>query len=106
MPKYMFTLRYTPEGLNSLRTSGAVARRTMGESIFASVGGTQESYYFAFGDYDACVIGDLPDDEAAVAVSITVNSVGLGVLSTTKLLTAEQVDAAFGRTVDYRPPAT
>jgi uncharacterized protein with GYD domain len=101
----MFTLKYTPEGLNSLRASGAVARRTMGESIFASVGGTQESYYFEFGDHDVVVIGDLPDDEAAAAVSIAVNSAGLGVAGTTKLLTAEQVDVAFGRTVDYRPPA-
>ena len=102
----MFTLKFTPEGLNSLRASGAVARRTMGDSVFASVGGTQESYYFAFGDYDVVVIGDLPDDEAAAAFSMAVNAVGLAVSGTTKLLTAEQIDVAFGRTVDHRPPAT
>ena len=63
-----------------------------------------ECYYFAFGEDDAYTILDLPDDEAATALSVAANSAGYAAISVTKLLTAEQVDEAFRRTVDYRPP--
>ncbi len=73
-------------------------------SITASIGGTQEAYYFAFGEDDVVAIFDLPDDEAAAALSIAVNAGGAAKATVTKLLTAEQVDEAFKRTVAYRPP--
>ena len=73
-------------------------------SITASIGGTPEAYYFAFGEDDVVAIFDLPDDEAAAALSIAVNAGGAAKATVTKLLTAEQVDEAFKRTVAYRPP--
>ena len=38
------------------------------------VGGSLESFHFAFGDVDAYVIVDLPDDEAAAAIAFTVGA--------------------------------
>jgi uncharacterized protein with GYD domain len=38
-----------------------------------SVGGTLEAFYFAFGEDDAYVIADLPDNETAAAVALAVN---------------------------------
>jgi uncharacterized protein with GYD domain len=49
-------------------------------------------------------IFDLPDDEAAAALSMAANETGAVKATVTKLLTAEQVDEALARTVDYRPP--
>ena len=104
MPKYLFTASFTPEGLKGLRDGGAVARREQGHTMAASLGGTMECYYFAFGDHDAYGIIDLPDDEAATALSTAGNEAGTTKITVTKLLTAEQVDEAFTRTVDYQPP--
>lgn len=106
MPKYLGRVKFTPEGLNGLRQSGAAGRLDNAKAVAASVGGSMECYYFAFGDYDAYGLFDLPDDEAAAAISIAVNSTGIGSATITKLLTADQVDEAFRRTVDYRPPGT
>jgi uncharacterized protein with GYD domain len=36
------------------------------------LGGSLESFHFAFGDVDAYVVVDLPDDEAAAAAAFTV----------------------------------
>ena len=67
------------------------------------MGGTVESFYFAFGD-DVYVVADMPDDESAAAVAFTVSAAGGATTSTVKLLTIEQADAALGLSVDYVPP--
>ena len=67
-------------------------------------GGTLETFYFAFGDRDAYVVCDLPDNESAAAVALTVNAGGGATVRTAVLLTPDEVDAAAKRSVDYRPP--
>jgi uncharacterized protein with GYD domain len=69
-----------------------------------SVGGELECLYFAFGEHDAVAIVELPDDEAAAAVSLIENAAGGATIKTTVLLTPEQVDEAANRAVSYRPP--
>ena len=69
-----------------------------------TVGGKLESFHFAFGDRDAIVLVELPDDEAAAAVALIVNSAGGATAKTTVLLTPKQVDEAANRAVEYRPP--
>jgi uncharacterized protein with GYD domain len=68
------------------------------------VGGELECLYFAFGEHDAIAIVELPDDEAAAAVSLIENAAGGATIRTTVLLTPEQVDEATNRAVSYRPP--
>ena len=68
-----------------------------------SVGGTLEAFYFAFGGADAYVIADLPDNETAAAVAVTVNGSDRASVETVVLLTPEQVDAAARKDVDFRP---
>ena len=68
------------------------------------MGGTLESFYFAFGDEDAYVVVDLPDNESAAAVALTVNAAGGATTKTIVLLTPDEVDAAARRSVEYRPP--
>ncbi len=71
-----------------------------------SLGGELESFYFAFGDHDSYVVVDLPDNEAAAAIAMTVNAAGGAAVKTAVLLTPEQVDEAAKRSVEYRPPGT
>jgi uncharacterized protein with GYD domain len=72
--------------------------------VAESVGGTLEGFHFAFGDRDAYVIADLPDNESAAAVALTVNAAGGATVRTVVLLTPDEVDAAAQRSVEYQPP--
>ena len=66
-------------------------------------GGKLEAFYFAFGEHDAYVLSDLPDNESAAAVALVVNSSEAVVLQTIVLLTPEELDAACKKQVDFRP---
>ena len=104
MPKYLITANYTPEGLSGVRAAGAKSRVDAVSTMLEAMGGSLESFHWAFGDTDVFAIADVPDDEAAAAVAIAINSSGAVSTSTTKLLTADQIDEALRRSVDYTPP--
>ena len=104
MPKFLIEAAYTLEGVRGVQSAGGSARRDAVAKVAESVGGTLEGFYFGFGERDAYVILDLPDNEAAAAVAITVNASGGASVKTTVLLTPEEVDAAAKRSVDYTPP--
>ena len=104
MPKYLIEASYTLEGVKGIRSAGGSARRDAVAKVAESVGGRLETFYFAFGDRDVHSIFDLPDNESAAAVALTVNASGAVTVSTTVLLTPEEMDAAVQRSVDYQPP--
>jgi uncharacterized protein with GYD domain len=104
MAKYLITANYTSEGMSGVRAAGAKSRVDAVSTMLEAMGGRLESFYFAFGDTDVFAIADVPDDEAAAAVAIAINSTGAVSISTTKLLSVEQVDEALRRSVDYTPP--
>jgi uncharacterized protein with GYD domain len=104
MPKYLFEAKYTPEGVRGLKDAGAASRAKAVNDMATALGGGLDSFYFAFGDVDAYVVVDLPDDEAAAAAAFTVGASAATQLKTVKLLTLDEADAAIARSVDYRPP--
>lgn len=106
MPEYMIEVKYTPEGVRGLKGSSASSRAEVVEEMASQLGGNLESFHFAFGDVDAYVVVDLPDDEAAAAVAFTVGASPATQLKTIKLLTLEEADAALERSVAYRPPGS
>jgi uncharacterized protein with GYD domain len=104
MPKYLIEASYTPDGVKGVQSAGGTSRRDAVAKLAESVGGSLEVFYFGFGDTDAYVIVDLPDNESAAGVALTVNAAGGASAKTTVLLTPEEVDAAAKRSVDYVPP--
>ena len=104
MPKFLAEVSYTQAGVKGVQSEGGSSRRDAVAQVAESVGGTLESFYFAFGDRDAYVILDLPDNESATAVTLTVNAAGAATVKTVVLITPEEVDAAAKRSVEYRPP--
>jgi uncharacterized protein with GYD domain len=104
MPKYLFEANYTPEGVRGLKEAGAPSRAKAINDMATALGGSLDSFHFAFGDVDAYVIVDLPDDEAAAAAAFTVAASAATQVKTVKLLTLDEADAAIARSVDYRPP--
>ncbi|HEU4997598.1 MAG TPA: GYD domain-containing protein [Lapillicoccus sp.] len=106
MPKYLISANYTAEGMAGVRAAGAKSRVDAVATMLEAMGGRLESFHFAFGETDVFVIAEVPDDEAAAAVSIAINGSGAVSTSTTKLLTVDQVDEALRRSVDYHPPGS
>jgi len=68
--------------------------------------GTLETFYYAMGETDVFAIVEVPDSTTAAAISLAVNAAGMVTLSTTPLLTTEEIDEACKRSVNYRPPGT
>ena len=104
MPKYLYEANYTEQGFEGLRSKGAADRTAAISDLCRSMGGSLEGFYFAFGEVDAYVLVDLPDDETAAAVSLAVTGSGAAETATIKLLTTDQIDSALAKSVPYRPP--
>ena len=104
MPKYLLKVNYTLDGVRGVLSKGGSARSAAGRQAVESVGGTLESIYFAFGETDVYAVADLPDNAAAAAVALTISASGGATVSTTVLLTPEEVDGAAGSSVSYTPP--
>jgi uncharacterized protein with GYD domain len=104
MPKYLVQASYTAEGSKGLLKDGGSKRRAAVEAMAKSFGGRLEAFYYAFGEVDAYVIIEAPDNVTAAAVSLAVNASGVVTLKTTPLLTPEEVDAATKKTVSYQAP--
>jgi uncharacterized protein with GYD domain len=104
MPKYLIKAKYTQDGIAGVKRAGGSSRRDAVDQTAQSVGGKLESFYFAFGDTDAYVICDLPDNAAAAGLAMTVGAAGGASVTTVALLTVEEVDAAAKVNVEYRKP--
>jgi len=104
MAKYLIEASYTVEGVKGVQSAGGSSRRDAIAALAESAGGRLESFYFAFGERDVYTVVDLPDNESATAVALTVNASGAVTVRTTVLVTPEEVDAAAKRSVEYRAP--
>jgi uncharacterized protein with GYD domain len=104
MPKYLINARYTAEGAKGVLKGGGSARRSAAQEAIESVDGRMEAFYFAFGEDDAVVIVDAPDNTSVAAAALAINATGAVQTRTTVLMTPEEVDQATKKTVRYRPP--
>ncbi len=103
MAKYMIKVYYSVEGAQGLLEQGGSSRKAMVARMLEDMGGSLESFYFSFGEDDAYVIVDMPDNVSTLAVSLAVNAAGAAALATIPLITAEEMDAASKKTVAYQP---
>ena len=104
MPKYMFEATYLGQGIQGLMREGGTARREALSEALKSVGGTLESFYYAFGYYDVLGVFEAPDDASAAALSLLINSTGNVNVRLKPLLTVGDLDEAVKKTPSYRAP--
>jgi uncharacterized protein with GYD domain len=104
MSKYLVKGNYVGDGIKGLMEEGGSRRRAAATAGAESVGGSVESFYYAFGDTDVYGICDFPDEASATSFSLIVNASGAVKISLTPLLTAEDLDAAAAKTPTFRPP--
>jgi uncharacterized protein with GYD domain len=58
---------------------GGAPRRRVAEDLAKEIGGSVESFHFAFGDVDAYVICDAPDNKTAARLARELKAVGIEV---------------------------
>ena len=104
MPKYLVQASYSPEGAKGLIKDGGSKRRAAVETAVTALGGSIEAFYFGLGDADVVGIVELPDAVTAAAFSLVTNASGAVALTTTPLLTPEEIDEATKKSVNYQPP--
>jgi uncharacterized protein with GYD domain len=82
-------------------------RREALEPVIAAVGGTLHGFWYAFGDADGYVLAEFPSDVVAASTLARVAASGaVASLSTTKLLTVEEMLEALRGSggMAYRAP--
>ena len=104
MSKYLLQANYVGEGVKGLLKEGGTSRRAAVEKAVKSLGGTLEGFYYAFGESDAYVIVEVPDNASMAALALTASASGTVTVKTTVLMTPEEVDEAAKKTPSYRPP--
>ena len=87
MARYLLQVSYTQAGVQGLMKEGATARKEFIDKMIANLGGTLESFHFAFGDADVIAIAELPDEATAAAISMAVGAAGVAAVKTTVLST-------------------
>ena len=104
MAKYLICGSYTEQGLKGLLKEGGTKRLEATKKAVESLGGTLETYYFAYGDNDFYFIVDQPDNVNGIAGILLGNASGAVKLKTIPLITPEEIDEAVKKTMDWRPP--
>lgn len=106
MVKALIKVSYTVDGLKGVMKEGGTSRVKAVKGALAGVGGSLESFYFAFGSDDVVLIAEVPDNAAAIAMAATVVASGaVSSYETVILLDPSEVDAAMNVSVDYSPPS-
>lgn len=104
MPTYLWRASYTTDGVKGLIKDGGTKRRAAVQQAIEQAGGKLHAFYFALGEADVFSIAEFPDVATAVAVSVAVNASGVVHLSSTLLVSPEEVDAAVKKSIAYKAP--
>jgi uncharacterized protein with GYD domain len=107
MPYFLHQVSYTPEALARL-IANPQDRFDAVRAPIEKLGGKVQNSYFAFGQYDAVLITEMPDNVSAAAIALAFAGGGaLRTCQTTPLMsTAEGLEAMRkAATCGYKPVA-
>jgi len=74
MATYVSLIRYTDQGIRSIKESPA--RLDAAKKAFQAAGGEIKQFYLAMGKYDIVIISEGPSDEVAAAITLGLGSLG------------------------------
>lgn len=107
MAHYMYQVSYTAEAWAGLVKKPQDRARAI-RPILKNLKGRLISFYLTFGESDAVVIAELPNNEAAAAVSLAATAGGaIKSIKTTPLMTVQEGMSAMRKAkgAGYKPPA-
>ena len=106
MAHYLFQIAYTSEAwAEQLRNPRSFMERAT--PLIEGLGGSIESAYYSFGEYDVAVIAELPDHVSMAACSLAISAGGAAkTAKTTPLMTLDEGVEAMRKAAGagYRPP--
>jgi uncharacterized protein with GYD domain len=106
MASYLLQVSFKPESLAAMIKKPA-DRREIVSKLTVQIGGKLVGYWFAFGEYDAVLIIEAPDNVSAAACAIAVTSTGAFTsFKTMPLLTVEEGIGAMKKAahLSYKAP--
>jgi uncharacterized protein with GYD domain len=108
VPLYMYQAAYTAESIAAQIKNPGDRLELAAKPLMEAVGGKLLAGGYPFGEFDAVIIYEAPDDAAAASIALAVAAGGaIKSAKTTKLLTGQQwIDAlkkAQGLAPSYRP---
>lgn len=74
MPTYISLIRWTQKGIEGIKDSPS--RHDMAKQAYKSVGAELKEMYMVMGQYDLVIICDVPGDETAAKLSLTLGARG------------------------------
>ena len=108
MASYMFQISYTSEAWGA-QVKNPQNRLEAVTTVIEGLGGSVETAYFTFGDYDVVLICGFPDNVSAAALAITISGGGaVKTFKTTPLMTIEEGLESLRKAggSGYRPPGS
>ncbi|MEM7540421.1 MAG: GYD domain-containing protein [Pseudomonadota bacterium] len=105
MRHYMIQIRYNIASAQGL-ANNPQDRRPQAAVIMQKLGGRLVDFWFTFGQWDAVILVELPDDAHAMAVAISDVAGGVGETQVTPLYDMDEALEAMriAANIDYTPP--
>jgi uncharacterized protein with GYD domain len=94
MGKYVLLLNWTDQGIRNVKDT--VKRAESLKSYLEKKGGKLIEILYTFGQYDAIVIAELPNDEIAMSVSLGTGSLGNVRVTTLKAFGLDETRKIIG----------
>jgi uncharacterized protein with GYD domain len=88
MPTYITLLRWTSQGLQSLKESPS--RLDAARKAFAAAGVKMKDFYMVTGRYDLVIVSEAPDDVALAKATLSVASRGSVQTETLRAFTEDE----------------
>ena len=107
MPYYLGQAAYTPQACAAMAKSPQDRLEPIRQTV-ESLGGKLLCMYNCFGEYDAMVITEMPDNVSTAAFSLALSAGGaVKAVKTTPLMTTQEFAEASRKAgqAAYRPPA-
>ena len=108
MAHYLMQFRYSTPAVKAM-IDKPQDRTAAAKAAIEAFGGKLKDFFFTFGEFDAIVIAEMPDNTSAAAVAMTVGASGaFAHAQTTVLMTTDEAQAAMKQAhkakAAYKPP--
>jgi uncharacterized protein with GYD domain len=106
MARYMIQVSYSTQGISDL-VSNPQDRAAAVRPLVEGLGGKLESFDYCFGDFDAVVVVEVPNNVAMATIAMAVGASGAASsIKTTVLISMEEAMQAMRQAggAGYRPP--
>jgi len=91
MSTYVILYKFTDQGSKTVKESPA--RVDAAIKAVEAMGGKSLGVYYVMGEYDLVSIGEIPNDEAAMAFALSIGAAGNAHTTTLKAFTKDQFAA-------------